>query len=133
MTHRERYWLAAAFLVTLVVAFLGMSWNMLETRNSFPAGTKAMLIAAVATAAASRVGGRNPSGLNIFVIGAAVPLGAFLAMLMEMLKDPSTHNLWPIALAVLAVAALAASALGTLAGNLAVFLFRSIPDGRNDT
>jgi drug/metabolite transporter (DMT)-like permease len=130
---RERYWLAAAFLLTLVVAFLGMSWNMLETRHSFPVGTKAMLIAAVATAAASRVGGRNPSVLNILVIGSAVPLGASLAMLVEMPKDPSAHNLWPIALGVLAVAALGASAIGTLAGNLAFFLFRSIPDGRSDT
>jgi len=127
------YWLPSAFLATLIAGFLGMSWNMLEPRMSFPMGTTAMLVAAVATAAISRVVGKSPALLTIIVIGMAVPSGALLAMLVGMFKDSSSQNLWPIALVTLAVTALVASSVGTVFGSLLLLLWRGIVPDKSDT
>jgi hypothetical protein len=108
-----------------------MSWNMLEPRMSFPMGTKLMLGAAVAAAAICRVGGKSPPLLTIVVVGMAVPSGAVLAMLVGMFKDPTSQNLWPLAMAALAVTALAASSVGTLSGSLLVALWRGVSGVRN--
>jgi len=131
MNRKSFYWLLFAFLATAIAAFLGMSWNMLEPRMSFPMGTQAMLVAAVVAAGMARVGGNSPTVLTIGIVGMAVPLGAFLAMLVVMFKDPSSHNLWPLGVVALAVAALAASSVGTLSGHLLVLLWRGVSGGRN--
>lgn len=117
------YSLSAAFIVAATAAFLGIRWNVLEPRWAFPMGTKVMLIAAVVAAAFSRALGRTPPKPTILAVGAAIPAGAFVGMLVEMLRDPSSQNLWPVTVAALTVFALAASALGTLLGSLALRLF----------
>jgi hypothetical protein len=122
-SRRSAYSLSVAFLAAAIAAFLGMRWNMLETQWAFPIGTKLMLIAAVAAAAFSRALGRTQQKATILTVGAAVPAGAFLNMVVEMLRDPTSGNLWPIAVAVLAVFSLAASLLGTLLGSLVLRLF----------
>lgn len=43
-------------------------------------------------------------------------------MVAGMLKDPASQNLWPVGIVVLAVPALAASAIGTFVGSLVVRL-----------
>ena len=131
MNYIRSYWLPFAFLGTCVAAFLGMSWNMLEPRMSFPMGTKVMIVAAVAAAAISRVGGRSPTLLTIIVVGLAVPSGAFVSMLLGMLKDPTSGNLWPIAVVTLAVTALVASSVGTLLGSLLLLMSGGVSSGKN--
>ena len=133
MNRISSYWLPLAFLAAAIAAFLGMSWNMLEPRMSFPMGTKMMLVAAVAAAAISRVGGKSPPLLTIGVVGMAVPSGAFLAMLVGMFKDPTSQNLWPLTLAALAVTGLAASSVGTLSGSFLLLLWRGVSGGKNVT
>jgi len=126
MNRLRSYSLFFAFLVTFIAAFIGMSWNMLEPRMATPIGTKVMLLVAVAMAAFSRVGGKSPILKTILVVGAAVPFGAFISMLLAMLKDPTSGNLWPIAVVTLGIVALAASAVGTALGSLVLLLVRGV-------
>ena len=108
-----------------------MSWNLLEPRMSFPMGTKAMLVAALVAAAVCRVGGKSPPLVTAGVVGIAVPSGALLAMLVSTFKDPTSQNLWPLAVGALTVTALAASSVGTLAGSFLLLLWRGVSGGRN--
>lgn len=133
MNRIPSYWLPLAFLATAIAAYLGMSWNMLEPRMSFPIGTKIMLVAAVAAAAISRVGGKSPPLFTIGVVGMAVPSGACLAMFVGMFKDPTSHNLWPLAMVALTATALAASTVGTLSGSVLILLWRGVSGGKNAT
>lgn len=123
-SRRSIYSLGAAFLVAATAGYLGMRWNMLEPRWAFPMGTKVMLMAAVVAAAFSRAFGKTPPKLTILAVGTAIPVGAFVSMLVEMLRDPASQNLWPVGVVALEVFALAASTLGTLLGNLVLRLFR---------
>jgi len=116
--------LAVAFLVAATAAFFGMRWNMLEPRGAVPVGTKWMLVAAVVTAACSRLVGKTHPGATIVTVGVAVPTGALISMVAEMIKDPTSGNLWPVAVVVLGVFAIAASAVGTLIGSLILRLFK---------
>ena len=88
--------LLVAFIATLLAAFLGMFWNQLEPRFAFPDGTKVMLVVAVLAAATSRMVGNSPTGLTIFMVGVAVPIGVFLNAMVGIVRDPSSNNLWPI-------------------------------------
>ena len=133
MNHIRSYWLPLAFMATLLAAFLGMSWNSLEPRMSFPMGTKVMLVVAVAAAAISRVGGKSPMLTTIGVLGMAVPCGAFVSVVIQLIKDPTSGNLWPIAVAFLLVLGLIASSVGTLLGSLLLLLLRSVSSGKSDT
>ncbi len=54
-------------------------------------------------------------------------------MLVGMFKDPTAQNLWPLAVATLAVTALIAASLGALCGSLLLLLWRMISGGRNAT
>ena len=116
-TRASAYSLTAGFIITAIAAFIGMRWNMLEPRWAFPAGTKLMLLAAVVMAGVSRIFGNTQPRATVLTVGIAVPVGAFVGMLLGMLKDLSSQNLWPIAIAVLSVVALAASFIGTLIGS----------------
>jgi hypothetical protein len=110
--------LVVAFLVTAAAAFLGTLWNMLEPRWTTPMGTKVMLAVAALAACGARLLVNTPPGATILTVGLAVPVGAFFAMVLEMLKDPTSQNLWPIAVVMLAAFGLAASVIGTLVGGL---------------
>jgi len=123
--RRGAYSLAVAFLVAATAAFFGMRWNMLEPRRGVPMGTKLMLVAAVVTAAGSRLVGKTHSGATILTVGVAVPTGALISMLAEMVKDPTSQNLWPVGVVLLAVFAIAASAMGTLMGGLILRLIHA--------
>lgn len=117
--HRtDVYSLGAAFVLTATIAFLGMRWNALEPRWALPVGTKVMLVAAAVVSAFVRILGRTPPRATILTVGAAVPAGAFIAIVVGMLRDPASQNLWPIGLAFLGVVSLALSVLGTVVGGL---------------
>jgi drug/metabolite transporter (DMT)-like permease len=119
---RGVYSLAVAFLITAIAAFVGMQWNTLEPRWAFPAGTKLMLLAAVVTAALARILGKTQPRATVLTVGIAVPVGAFFSLLLGMLNDPTSQNLWPIAIVVLGIVALVASFIGTFIGSLALRL-----------
>lgn len=110
--------LGVAFLVTGTVAFLGMRWNMLEPQWAFPAGTKVMLVAAAVVSALVRMFRKTPPRATILAVGGAVPAGAFIAIVFGMMRDPTSQNLWPVGLAVLAAIAVAVSSLGTVVGGV---------------
>ncbi len=133
MNNIRSYLLPLAFLVTLLAAFLGMSWNMREPRMSFPMGTEVMLGVAVAAAAVSRVGSRSPVLRTIVVVGVAVASGAFVSGFIQMIRDPTSGNLWPIAVVLLLFAGLIASSVGTLLGNLLLLLSRGGSSDKSDT
>lgn len=128
-SRRSAFSLALASLIAAMAAYLGTRWNMLVPRWAFPLGTKVMLTAAVAVAASSRIVGKTRVLPTILVVGAALPAGAFISMVVEVLKDPTSQNLWPISVVVLAVFALAASSIGTLLGSLVLRLL----NGKSET
>jgi hypothetical protein len=118
LPRSNAYSLAVAFLITAITAFVGMRWNMLEPRWAFPSGTKLMLIASVIVAALARTVGKTPPRATMITVGIAVPVGAFISVLLGMLKDPTSQNLWPIGILVLGIFALVASFIGSFFGSL---------------
>src|SRR5262245_27616066 len=114
--------LAVAFVVTAAAAFFAMRWNLLEQRRGLPMGTKVMFGTAMLAAGCSRLVGRSPTKATILVVGVAVPAGALVSMVVEMVKDPTSGNLWPVAVVVLGIFALAASAIGSFVGGLILYL-----------
>jgi len=58
----------------------------------------------------------------IFVVGAAVPCAVFARVVVDGMRDPTSHNLWPIELVIATVLGLIASSAGALIGSLPVLL-----------
>src|SRR5262245_26668919 len=110
--------LAIAFFTTALVSFIGMRWNMQETQWSFPLGTRVMFLAAGLVSALVRLFGRTSVAAAIFTVAVAVPLGAFVAKLPQMIRDPTSNNLLIPGLIVLAVFALGVALAGALVGSL---------------
>jgi|SRR5262245_22038448 len=110
--------LVIAFFMTALVSFIGMRWNMQETQWSFPLGTRVMLVAAGLVSALARLFVRTSVAASIFTVAVAVPLGAFVAKLPQMIRDPTSNNLFLPGLIVLAVFALGVALAGALVGSL---------------
>ncbi len=54
------------------------------------------------------------------VVGAAVPAAVFARVVVEVLQDPTSHNLWPLELILSAVPGLLAAGAGALVGSFVV-------------
>ena len=116
--QRSTLALVIAFFVTSLVSFIGMRWNMQEPQWAFPLGTKVMLIAAGLISALLPAFGRTSVAPASFTVAVAVPVGAFVAKLPQLISDPTSNNLLPVGLVVFGIFALGVAFAGALVGSL---------------
>jgi len=117
--RRHAFWLAGAFVITMAVAYLGMLWNARQPPMGSRPGTIPMLVCpAVLSAVCRRVAG-TPWRRTVLIVGSGVAAGCAVRVAVEVIRDPTSNNLWPIALFILEIMGLAASAVGVLLGSAA--------------
>jgi hypothetical protein len=68
----------------------------------------------------------------IFVVGAAVLCAVFARVVADGMRDPTSHNLWPIELVITAVVGLSASSAGALIGSVPALMSRQGSSDQND-
>ena len=111
-------WLAAAFAVAFLTVGLPY-WRIPYKQVSLPGNLIGFgLLAVAAAAAVSRWRGRTSILATTLIVGAAVPCAVLARVALEVMSDPTSHNLWPFEVVFAAVPGLAASAVGVLIGSL---------------
>jgi hypothetical protein len=115
-------WLVAAFLAGFLAVGLPY-WQIPYNKVNLPDAVMGLgLLVIVAASAVARAGGRIPIFKTTLVVGAAVPAAVFARVIVEGMKDPTSHNLWPFEVVIALVVGLGASVIGTLLGS-ALLLF----------
>jgi hypothetical protein len=115
------YWLAAAFVISFFT--IGFPyWQIPYSKVSLPDtlyGAGLLVIGILALAA--RVFGKARTLTVILVVGAAVPIAVLARVIVDAVKDPTSHNLWPLELIIAAVVGIVCSSAGALLGSLPSF------------
>jgi hypothetical protein len=111
-------WLVAAFLAGFLAVGLPY-WQIPYNKVNLPDAVMGLgLLVIVAASAVARAGGRIPIFKTTLVVGAAVPAAVFARVIVEGMKDPTSHNLWPFEVVIALVVGLGASVIGTLLGSV---------------
>jgi hypothetical protein len=76
------------------------------------------LVVAVLAAAVVRFFGRLPFGPSVLAIGLAAPCAVVLRIIVGVLGDPTSHNLWPFEVVLAAAVGFGASLCGALLGSV---------------
>jgi len=119
--------LLVAFCLAAVVSYLGVHWNLQETRWAFPPGTKVILVATFLLAVLVRCLGRTPWWITAVVVALGVLVGGAVPQIAEMVGDPTSNNLWPIGMAMMGSIALTLSLAGVGVGSVLLRLGRRKP------
>jgi asparagine N-glycosylation enzyme membrane subunit Stt3 len=118
------YWLAAAFVIGFFT--IGFPyWQIPYSKVSLPDtlyGAGLLVIGILAFAACAF--GKARLLTVILVVGAAVPAAILARVIVEAVKDPTSHNLWPLELIIAAVVGIVCSSAGALIGSLPSFFSR---------
>lgn len=81
------------------------------------------LFAVFAAATLLRASGRAGFGMSLLVPGLALPAALMVRVFVEVVAEPTRHNLWPLVLAIVLVMGFAASGAGALLGALTARLW----------
>jgi hypothetical protein len=118
------YWWLPGFAVSFLavgVPYWRIPYNRLDLPNAL-VGTG--LVVLVATAALTRAISGRGSFIVASAIGSAVPAVVVLRVIVDVMGDPTSHNLWPFEVVIAAVAGGAAALAGAFAGGLISRLVR---------
>ena len=122
MSRISLHWWAPAFFVAFFVTGIPY-WQIPYATLSLPdslIGVGLLVVSVVA--AVTRAFAKSRLLPVIFVVGAAVPCAVFARVVVDGIRDPTSHNLWPIELVIATVLGLIASSAGALIGSLPVLL-----------
>lgn len=112
------YWLAAAFVIGLVVVGIPY-WQTRYSQVSLPDTLYGFGLLAVAIlAAAARAFGKARIARVILIVGSAVPTAVLARIVIEAAKDPTSHNLWPLEIIIATMVGLVCSSVGALVGSV---------------
>ena len=118
MTRSSPAWLLIAF----VIAFVGVGfryWQIPYPQVSLPDSMYGPGLVAVAVVALmSRAFGRARFWKVWLLIAAAVPAAVLIRIIVETTTDPTSHNLWPLEIAIALALGLGCSLAGTALGSL---------------
>lgn len=128
MTRSSPAWLLIAFLI----AFVGVGfryWQLPYAQVSLPDSLYGPGLVAVAVVALMARG----FGLARFwkvwlLIAAAVPAAVLVRIVVDTTADATTHNLWPLEIAIATALGLGCSLLGSLLGSLLLTRSSKRPD-----
>ncbi len=126
------HWWAPAFFVAFFA--VGISyWQIPYAKLSLPDSLIGMgLLVVSVVAGVTRAFAKSRLLPVIFVVGAAVPCAVFARVVVDGMRDPTSHNLWPIELVIAAVVGLIASSAGALIGSVPALLSRQGSSDQND-
>lgn len=62
---------------------------------------------------------------DVCIVGISVPAAVFVRVVVESVKDPSSHNLWPLELGIALVVGALCALAGAVAGSLIAKLFKA--------
>jgi len=128
--NSSRVALVCAFALCLLAAGIPF-WRIPYSEVNVPDGFYGIgLFTVFASSLLLRASGRAGFGMSLVVPGLALPTALMLRVLVEATIEPSRHNLWPLALAIVLVMGFATSGAGALAGWLLWPLWPRGP-GRN--
>lgn len=112
-----------------VVAFLAVGlpyWPLPYAQVSLPNSLSIVSLAVVFVLAAALCAATRATIRQACVVGAAVPAVIAARVIVEVARDPTSHNLWPFELVIGAVVGLAVAGGGALLGRvLARMIYRS--------
>ena len=118
MTRSSPAWLLIAF----VIAFVGVGfryWQIPYPQVSLPDSMYGPGLVAVAVVALmSRAFGVARFWKVWLLIAAAVPAAVLVRIIVETTTDPTSHNLWPLEIAIALALGLGCSLAGTALGSL---------------
>ena len=118
MTRSSPAWLLIAFLI----AFVGVGfryWQLPYAQVSLPDSLYGPGLVAIAVVALmARAFGLARFWKVWLLIAAAVPAAVLVRIVVDTMADATTHNLWPIELAIAVALGLGCSLLGSLLGSL---------------
>ena len=118
MTRSSPAWLLIAFLI----AFVGVGfryWQLPYAQVSLPDSLYGPGLVAIAVVALmARAFGLARFWKVWLLIGAAVPAAALVRIVMDTTTDATTHNLWPLEIAIATALGLGCSLAGSLLGSL---------------
>ena len=128
MTRSSPAWLLIAFLV----AFVGVGfryWQLPYSQVSLPDSLYGPGLAAVAVVALmARAFGLARFWKVWLLVAAAVPVAVLVRIVVETAADATTHNLWPLEIAIAIALGLGCSLVGTLLGSLLLTRSSRRPD-----
>ena len=128
MTRSSPAWLLIAFLI----AFVGVGfryWQLPYAQASLPDSLYGPGLVAIAVVALMARG----FGLARFwkvwlLIAAAVPAAVLVRIVVDVSADATTHNLWPLELAIAVALGLGCSLVGSVLGSLLLTRSSKRPD-----
>jgi hypothetical protein len=110
------YWWIAAFITGMVavgVPYWQVPYRQVALPNTLMGPG---LIAVVLAATALRASGAARVRHAVMVAGAAVPAAVLARVIVETMKDPTSHNLWPLEVIMAMVVGFPCAIAGALAG-----------------
>ncbi|HEX6632254.1 MAG TPA: hypothetical protein VF048_14235 [Gemmatimonadaceae bacterium] len=104
-------------------------WRLPYSQLSLPSALPAVgLLVVGAAATLLRTRGIASTTAAMLVAGSAVPLAVLTRVALDVVRDATSHNLWPLELVIAAVVGLACALAGALAGTvLAALVWRRAP------
>lgn len=82
------------------------------------------LVVVLAAAVLARAYSRKSFLRSVTVMGAAVPAAVLLRVVVEVVQDPTSHNLWPFEVVIAMLVGAAAAVIGALLGSLLLWVER---------
>ena len=132
MRRISSHWWAPAFFVAFFAAGIPY-WQIPYATLSLPDSLIGMgLLVVSVVAALTRAVAKSRLLPVIFVVGAAVLCAVFARVVADGMRDPTSHNLWPIELVITAVVGLSASSAGALIGSVPALMSRQGSSDQND-
>ncbi|MGH7381348.1 MAG: hypothetical protein ACREKR_03845 [Candidatus Methylomirabilales bacterium] len=123
MGRTTQYWLIAAFMAGFVAVGFPY-WQIPYNKVSLPDALMGPSLFVVGIAALLvRAFGVARFVKTIMVAGAAVPAAVLARVIVDGLKDPTSHNLWPLEVIIALVVGFVCALAGAIAGGLVTSLF----------
>lgn len=114
--------LAIAFLICTVVVGVPY-WALTYRQAQLPDAIMGLgVVLITAGAAALRWLKVGPTWLITLVLGGAIPAAVMARVIVETSRDPTSHNLWPLEIAITLVVGCFWAGIGALAGKLLAWL-----------
>lgn len=124
MKRNPLYWLAGAFLagfLAIGVFYWPVPYNKVTLPNTlFGAGLGVVCLGA----AIARAFGKAHFLMAILAAAAAVPAAVMTRVGVEVIRDATSHNLWPFEVIIAMIVGLICASAGTLAGSLPTLFAR---------
>lgn len=119
MNRIKLIWLAGAFLAGLLATGIPY-WQLSDADLSLPHAALVPGLLVIALGVGLLVKLQKSSSTQSLLVGFAVPCMVLARVVVDVMRDASSHNLWPVEIAIALILGLGAAACGALIGNFFV-------------